>query len=164
MSNDLKPCGHCGGRAALSTYKKMIGTVCRHLVVRQFAVCKVCGTQTKVFKAFDRAAPAWNRRQPDPQATALVEANNLLRACLTSRTLATGDIKGVICTPLRNQIEAHLAGHPFHIDPQATALVEALERCAQIVEQWNHRQNEKVDDVKYIARSAIIAFQEKANA
>jgi hypothetical protein len=38
-------------------------------------------------------------------------------------------------------------------------LVEALERCAQIVEQWNHRQNEKVDDIKYIVRNALSAIK-----
>lgn len=113
MSNDLKPCGHCGGRARISTYKKRIGTVCRHTVIRQHAVCTKCGAQTKIFKALGKATIAWNNRQPDPQAT---------------------------------------------------ALVEALERCAQIVEQWNHRQNEKVEDVKYVARNAIKAFREKTNA
>jgi len=34
-----------------------------------------------------------------------------------------------------------------------------LERCAQIVEQWNHRQNEKVDDIKYIVRNALSAIK-----
>ncbi|WP_395326923.1 hypothetical protein WBP06_09415 [Novosphingobium sp. BL-8H] len=34
-------------------------------------------------------------------------------------------------------------------------LREALERCAQIVERNNHRQNEKVDDVVVIARRAL---------
>lgn len=68
MSDDKKkvvllPCPHCGGRAALSTYKKRIGTVCKHLVIRQHAVCKVCGAQTRVFKALDRAPRAWNKRQ-----------------------------------------------------------------------------------------------------
>ncbi len=38
-------------------------------------------------------------------------------------------------------------------------LVEALERCAQIVEKWNHRQNEKVDDIKYIVRNALSAIK-----
>ena len=60
----LLPCPCCGGRAALSTYKKRIGTACRHTVIRQHAVCKVCGTQTRVFKALGRAAAAWNKRQP----------------------------------------------------------------------------------------------------
>jgi len=61
----LKPCPFCGGRAALSTIKKRIGTACKHTVIRQHAVCKVCGAQTRVFKALDRAPRAWNRRQTD---------------------------------------------------------------------------------------------------
>ena len=83
MTNDkdkvrLLPCFNCGGRAALSTYKKRIGTACRHTVIRQHAVCKVCGTQTRVFKALGRAAKAWNTRTPDPQVTALVQAAGVL--------------------------------------------------------------------------------------
>ena len=61
----LKPCPFCGGRAALSTFKKRIGTACKHTVIRQHAVCKVCSAQTRVFKALDRAPRAWNRRQTD---------------------------------------------------------------------------------------------------
>jgi hypothetical protein len=78
MPNDkdkvrLLPCPCCGGRAALSTYKKRIGTACRHTVIRQHVVCKVCGTQTRVFKALGRAAAAWHKRQPT-QSDALREA------------------------------------------------------------------------------------------
>lgn len=93
MSDDKKkvvllPCPHCGGRAALSTYKKRIGTVCKHLVIRQHAVCKVCGAQTRVFKALDRAPRAWNKRQTI-QSDALREA--LEAAPLIGRTESVYD-------------------------------------------------------------------------
>lgn len=73
----LLPCPHCGGRAALSTYKKLIGTACKHLVIRQHVVCKVCGAQTRVFKALDRAPRAWNKRQTT-QSNALKVAREAL--------------------------------------------------------------------------------------
>ncbi len=69
----LLPCANCGGRAALSTYKKRIGSACPYLVIRQHVVCKVCGTQTRVFKALGKAAAAWNKRQPT-QSEVLREA------------------------------------------------------------------------------------------
>ena len=51
---------------------------------------------------------------------------------------------------------------PSQPDPQVTALVEALRRCDQIVATYNNRQNEKVEDVRYIARNALNAW-EKSN-
>jgi F0F1-type ATP synthase membrane subunit b/b' len=52
-------------------------------------------------------------------------------------------------------------------DQQVTALKadnerlrEALRRCDEIVEQWNGRQNEKVEDVRYIARNALNAWEQ----
>lgn len=59
----LDPCPFCKGRARLSTFKKRIGTVCRHTVVRQYAVCTKCGAQTKIFKVLGKAADAWNMRK-----------------------------------------------------------------------------------------------------
>ena len=68
-----------------------------------------------------------------------------------------------------NETAEHLKRIRLHYDPAALppapslaaqdGLVEALERCAQIVEQWNHRQNEKVDDIKYIVRNALSAIK-----
>jgi len=65
------------------------------------------------------------------------------------------------------QVKAAILGldtckHPYTRTTSLAAqdgLVEALERCAQIVEQWNHRQNEKVDDIKYIVRNALSAIK-----
>ena len=45
-------------------------------------------------------------------------------------------------------------------DERIAELEGALSRCAEIVERNNHRQNEKVDDVKLIARRTL-AKQEK---
>lgn len=42
----------------------------------------------------------------------------------------------------------------------AEAMAEALERCAVIVDRNNWRQNEKVDDVKLIAREASSAYRQ----
>lgn len=58
---------------------------------------------------------AAHRTRTDAQVAAMVEANALLRACLTSRTLATGDLKGVVCAPLRADIEKHLAAAAAHL-------------------------------------------------
>ena len=81
----LKPCPFCGGRAALSTFKKRIGTACKHTVIRQHAVCKVCSAQTRVFKALDRAPRAWNRRQTDAdRIEALTAENERLREGLNA--------------------------------------------------------------------------------
>ena len=52
-------------------------------------------------------------------------------------------------------------------DPQVTALVAdnerlrvALRRCGEIVENWNGRQTEKVEDVRHIARNALNAWEQ----
>ena len=61
-----------------------------------------------------------------------------------------------------NEAVATINEMPSQPDPQVTALVEALRRCDQIVATYNNRQNEKVEDVRYIARNALNAW-EKSN-
>jgi len=47
---------------------------------------------------------------------------------------------------------------PSEILGQRDALAKALEQCASIVERNLHRQNEKVDDVKIVARQALASI------
>ena len=134
MPNDkdkvrLLPCPCCGGRAALSTYKKRIGTACRHTVIRQHVVCKVCGTQTRVFKALGRAAAAWHKRQPT-QTDALKIAREALEVlsqrlegiggCTDGHCLVTGPRKGMHtnggCSCLRHdKYKAERVVSQYHI-------------------------------------------------
>jgi len=77
--------------------------------------------------------------------------------------LAISWIVGCSCSaflgPFLDDAEAIAAWNTRASLAAQDGLVEALERCAQIVEQWNHRQNEKVDDIKYIVRNALSAIK-----
>jgi hypothetical protein len=51
-------------------------------------------------------------------------------------------------------IRSLLAAHEA-TKAELQALRDAADRCILIVERYNHRQNEKVDDVKLILRQAL---------
>lgn len=42
-------------------------------------------------------------------------------------------------------------------------LADGIKRCAEIVRLYNHRQNEKIEDVKMIAHEALTHWQEVSN-
>ena len=50
---------------------------------------------------------------------------------------------------------AELEAENERLTARVAELEAVLKRCAEIVERNNHRQNEKVDDVKLIARRTL---------
>jgi len=99
----------------------------------------------------------------NPSGTNLLnytQAEAMVRHMLATPT----DITPEWCINMAKQEQGDIAAGALAMDPAPSlaaqdGLVEALERCAQIVEQWNHRQNEKVDDIKYIVRNALSAIK-----
>lgn len=75
---------------------------------------------------------------------------------------AQADLQRMIVQLGENAAQAakEYAAEKAELTKRADAMALALERCAVIVDRNNWRQNEKVDDVKLIAREASAAYRE----